>query len=273
MKDDATRIRRPIPENYATGINVLGFNFKTRNAIEGIMLALIFAAVGALVFFQFDFIDIGTKIGFIISFGAIGLVLGLIGINDEPISVFVGNKLAFRRRKRTAFYNPRIKSEAIPYVFEYRDAKDRLPKEKIIAFYRKYKADIEKREQERMLEFQATNTFDETSMFFKDDEGIVDKPVEYMNSSEYKSYMKKVRKKEKEARRAEKKAEKLAKKEEKLRLKQAKKEEKANKKLAAEEEKARKKLAVLESRRESMKQKGEEHGAIQEEQGRNTEEE
>ena len=59
-----------------------------------------------------------------------------------------------------------------------------------------------------MREFQKTNTFDETSMFFEDDEGIVVKPVEYMNPSEYRKYQREVKRKKRmearEARRIEK---------------------------------------------------------------------
>ena len=208
MKQDETRKIHYIPENYATGINVAGMNFKVRNFIEGLIVSLLSALICVLILYKIPFIDFGTKIGFIISFALMGLLLGIIGINDEALSVFVSNKLRFDRRKRTAFYNPRIKEETIPYIYEYRNSRESLPKEKIVAFYKAYKASIEKREQEKMREFQKTNTFDETSMFFEDDEGIVVKPVEYMNPSEYRKYQREVKRKKRiearEARRIEK---------------------------------------------------------------------
>ena len=55
-----------------------------------------------------------------------------------------------------------------------------------------------------MLEFQKTNTFDETSMFFEDDEGIVAKPIDYMNPSEYRKYLKELKRQERKARKLEK---------------------------------------------------------------------
>ncbi|MCR5096994.1 MAG: hypothetical protein K6A70_09745 [Erysipelotrichaceae bacterium] len=208
MKQDETRKIHYIPENYATGINVAGMNFKVRNFIEGLIVSLLSALICVLILYKIPFIDFGTKIGFIISFALMGLLLGIIGINDEALSVFVSNKLRFDRRKRTAFYNPRIKEETIPYIYEYRNNRESLPKEKIVAFYKAYKASIEKREQEKMREFQKTNTFDETSMFFEDDEGIVVKPVEYMNPSEYRKYQREVKRRKRmearEARRIEK---------------------------------------------------------------------
>ena len=216
MIQDEVRKPHYIPENYSTGINLVGMNFKPRNFAEGCVLAAIFGFIGYLIMNQINFIDIGTKIGLVVSMMGIGLVLGVLGLNDEPLSVFLANRIKWRNKRRTAFYNPRIKDETIPYIYEYESERASLPREKIAAFYRKYKKDLEKKEQEKMLEFQKTNTFDETSMFFKDDEGFVDKPVEYMNSSEYKAYRRNLKKKERIARREEKRQMKLAKKQEKL---------------------------------------------------------
>ena len=204
MKQDEVRETHYIPENYSAGINFAGMNFKVRNFIEGIIMALICGLISAFVLYQITFLDFGTRIGLVISFALMGLVLGIAGINDEALSVFVSNKLSFDKRKRTAFYNPRIKDETIPYIYEYQSNRESLPKEKIIAFYRNYKASIEKKEQEKMLEFQKTNTFDETSMFFEDDEGIVAKPIDYMNPSEYRKYLKELKRQERKARKLEK---------------------------------------------------------------------
>lgn len=204
MKQDEVRETHYIPENYSTGINFAGMNFKVRNFIEGIIMALICGLISAFVLYQITFLDFGTRIGLVISFALMGLVLGIAGINDEALSVFISNKLSFDKRKRTAFYNPRIKDETIPYIYEYQSNRESLPKEKIIAFYRNYKASIEKKEQEKMLEFQKTNTFDETSMFFEDDEGIVAKPIDYMNPSEYRKYLKELKCQERKARKLEK---------------------------------------------------------------------
>ena len=220
MKQDEVRRQHYIPENYSTGINLVGMNFRFRNVLEGGVLAIAFGALGYLAFFQMGFIDVGTRIGLIISVAAIGLVLGIVGLNDEPISEYMANRLRWRKNRRSAFYNPHIKGEAIPYIYEYESEMQSLPREKIIAFYRKYKTELEKKEREKMLEFQKTNTFDETSMFFEDDEGYLEKPVEYMNPSEYKAYQKMLRKRERQRKKEEKRQLKLARKEEKRRRKE-----------------------------------------------------
>ena len=220
MKQDEVRRQHYIPENYSTGINLIGMNFRFRNVLEGGVLAIAFGALGYLAFSQMGFIDVGTRIGLIISVAAIGLVLGIVGLNDEPISEYMTNRLRWRKNRRSAFYNPHIKGEAIPYIYEYESEMQSLPRERIIAFYRKYKTELEKKEREKMLEFQKTNTFDETSMFFEDDEGYLEKPVEYMNPSEYKAYQKMLRKRERQRKKEEKRQLKLARKEEKRRRKE-----------------------------------------------------
>ena len=218
MRDNEKNpIIRYFPENYSTGINVLGMNFKFRNFLEGVVLALILAGISIYGLSFVTFIDSGTKIGLVFSFALVGMILGVLGINDEPISVFVLNKMRFTGHKRTAFYNPHIKTKQearkVPYVYIYKQEKEAMPKEKLMAFYRKYKADLEKSEMAKMVEFQKTNTFDETTMFFKDDEGYFDKPVEFMNPSEYRKHLKMIRKQEKTAKKEARKQEKLAKKE------------------------------------------------------------
>ena len=199
MKQDEIRQQHYIPENYSTGINLIGMNFKFRNVIEGGILAVFFGIIGFIIFSKMTFLDVGTRIGLVVSVAAIGLVLGVVGLNDEPLSVYVANWIKWRKNRRSAFYNPHIKGESVPYIYEYQSEMESLPRERIMAFYRKYKSDLEKKEREKMLEFQKTNTFDETSMFFEDDEGYLEKPVEYMNPSEYKAYQKMLRKKEKQS--------------------------------------------------------------------------
>ncbi|MBR5755356.1 MAG: hypothetical protein IKX97_06030 [Erysipelotrichaceae bacterium] len=215
MKQDEARKQHYIPENYSTGINLIGMNFKFRNVLEGGTLSVVFGIFGYSVISRMAFLDVGTMIGLVVSVAAIGLVLGITGLNDEPLSVYIANRLMWRRNRRSAFYNPHIKGWCIPYIYEYENEMRSLPREKIMAFYRNYRSDLEKKEREKILEFQKTNTFDETSMFFEDDEGYLEKPVEYMNPSEYRAYQKVLRKKKRQRKREEKRKQKLARKEEK----------------------------------------------------------
>lgn len=202
MEDNNNPTPRYIPENYSIGINVGGMHFKTRNFFEGIALAAALGGLAYWVFNKMSFIEYGTRIGLIISFAIMGLVLGIIGINDEPISVFFLNWIRFLKDKRTAFYNPhtktRDKNKVRPYLFTYKEEKESLSTENITSFFKKFKASIEKSQIEKMVEFQKANTFNETTMFFQDDDGSYEKPFEYMNRSERKKYFRRLKREEKQ---------------------------------------------------------------------------
>ena len=188
IKDDRY-IERIIPTNYKGGIPLLGFTIKVRNLIEGIIISLVLVIATVIVAFSIPFGKATTKIGFIIMFAGLGLVIGVKGINDEPVFEWFKNAMNFRNKRRTAFYNPKVK-KARPYTEEYEEKIKNQPKEKIVSIYNKVKNKIDKGEQEKIQEFQKTNNFDIQKMYFKDDEGSYDKPIEYMNSSERKAYLK-----------------------------------------------------------------------------------
>ena len=213
MQEQERPTVRYIPENYTVGISVMGMHFSTRKFIEGIVLGVIMTVLAFSVFGFVRFIDAGTRIGLIISFALTGMAAGVIGINDEPVSVFAENWFRYRQKRRMAFYNPHIKTRdedlSIPYVYRYREEREALPKEKIIAFYRRYRANLEKSEMKRMAEFQKTDTYNETAMFFKDDEGFFVKPVEYMSGPEYRKYQKELKKEARRRKKEEKRQAKL----------------------------------------------------------------
>ena len=156
MEDNNNPTPRYIPENYSIGINVGGMHFKTRNFFEGIALAAALGGLAYWIFNKMSFIEYGTRIGLIISFAIMGLVLGIIGINDEPISVFFLNWIRFLKDKRTAFYNPhtktRDKNKVRPYLFTYKEEKESLSTENITSFFKKFKASIEKSQIEKMVD-------------------------------------------------------------------------------------------------------------------------
>lgn len=197
-----------IPDNYGTGVNLLGLHFSVRNFIEGIVLGVILFLLNILLFFvifNINFINNGTKIGFAIMFGGVGLALGIKGFNDEPITVFIKNALDYKKKKRVAYYNPKFKKKYKPYLMEANENVQLLPKEKIMAIYEKYKQKVEKRNESKLLEQQKIhNNYDATRMYFYDDDESIEKPYEYMTKAERKKYDKQKRKAEKYQRKLEK---------------------------------------------------------------------
>jgi len=111
MKDEQYETRH-IPANFESGITIIGMSFSIRFLIEGAILGM---AGGFATYLYLASVKIGDKatlIGVSLAIGALLLVFGLKGINDEPISLFIINLLKFSKGKQTAYYNPRVKTEA-----------------------------------------------------------------------------------------------------------------------------------------------------------------
>ena len=184
---------RKIPENFENGIHIAGFSFKPIFLIEGIILAVIAMGIAILVMKSIGMNDIGQMIGFALVFGGVALFLGLKGINDEPLTTYIKHLSEFNKGRRVAYYNPRIKVEAKSIFMEKnKEDKDAIPREKIIAFFNKYKAAIDKKQQEKAKILK--EDMDSGSMFFEDDIGIIKKPKKYMSEKETKELDKKKRK-------------------------------------------------------------------------------
>lgn len=193
MKREANPDVKYIPKNYEIGVNLLGFNFKLRFLIEGTIAALIIFIIVFVILNYFN-IEFATKIGYSIAFALIGLLLGIRGINDEPLTEFIGHYFKYIKRKRTAFYNPRVKKEIKPYLEQIQNNKNADVFETARSIYNKYKHKIEKNNQLKTMEYQNQNVFDKENMFFEDDIGVINKPYEYMTKKERKIYDKKHKK-------------------------------------------------------------------------------
>lgn len=184
---------RIIPDNFGNGVNILGMHFKALFLIEGIVLAVIMLIVSLIVLRALGMNDIGEMLGICLVFSGIALFVGIKGINDEPITTFLKNFSDFNKKKRTAYYNPRVKLEAKSVKMEKQDKenKDAIPREKILAFFNKYKETLDKKQQEKVKAFEEKNSFDANNMFFEDDIGIIKRPNSYMSEKEADEYDKK----------------------------------------------------------------------------------
>jgi len=195
MQESESYKVRQIPDNFGNGINIAGMHFSGIFLVEGIVLAALFFVLTFLCLKSLGMCDIGEILGICLVFSGIALVVGVKGINDEPVTTFVKNLHAFNKGRRTAYYNPRIKLEAKSIKWEgLYENKDAIPKEKIMAAFNKYKEAAEKRQQAKAKEFEEANAFDQSNMFFEDDIGIIKKPSKYMTKEEAATYDKKKRK-------------------------------------------------------------------------------
>ena len=188
------RIRR-IPDNFENGINFAGFNFKPIFLIEGIVLGIIFFVLAIAIMFACGIRHINSStIGICLVPCVLAIILGIKGINDEPLTTFFKNLRYFNSNKRTTYYNPRIKTEikSIGYDLSNSGAYI-LPRDRIIALFTKYKKALDEKNIRRLEEEKETNAFVKERMYFEDDIGVIDKPVEYMSKQEYKQYKIKIK--------------------------------------------------------------------------------
>ena len=184
---------RVIPDNFGNGVNILGMHFKALFLIEGVVLAVIMLVLSLIVLKALGMDDLGEMLGLCLVFSGIALFVGIRGINDEPITTFIKNFSDFNKKKRTAYYNPRVKLEAKSIKMENQDKqnKDAIPREKILAFFNKYKETLDKKQQEKAKAFEEKNSFDKDNMYFEDDIGIIKRPNSYMSEKDAAMYDKK----------------------------------------------------------------------------------
>lgn len=190
-----------IPANFRTGISFMGKSFSFESVVEATVLALVPIAV---VFFILP--NAGIRISWSTSSTVVTLLsaslgyLGINGINGYTVSRFIKSMFHYRKNRRVCYFNPRIKTEASPYSTA-NIAAQMLPREKLQEFYKKAKKNYDAKQRANAVNEQKEVLTDRKNMFFSDDLGVVDTPVEYMDKKEYKAYRKKLKK---EARRKKK---------------------------------------------------------------------
>lgn len=164
---------RFIPPNFENGVNIFGLNFKAVFLIEGGVLGVIsfflfFFAIKDL----FGITDFGQTAGISIAFASVIAFFGIKGINDEPLTTFLFNLMLFAKGRRTAFYNPRVKEEAVSYTKEREEldpSAEAIPRERILALIDEMK---EKRQGKAFID---ESTFNPVSMQFEEDKILEEK--------------------------------------------------------------------------------------------------
>lgn len=199
MAEERNPIIRIIPDNYKGNVALLNFSLKINFLIEGIIIALVVGVVSIIVLFAIPGIKFATRVGLALAFAGSGLFIGCKGINDESVFTWIKNVKKFKQSKRITFFNPHVRQKNVS-IKDYKKSKETILKEQLIKIYDKVKGNADKAERERLIEFEKASIYDIDKMYFKDDEGDI--PVEYMNASERKTYLKAEKKRIKEAQRA-----------------------------------------------------------------------
>lgn len=182
-----------IPSNIQEGLDLGGLSLNPKRLLEGI----IGGALGGFLMFellsfisQYFKIGIETKIVFIILATGLLALVGYAGANNETVSQAIYHIIQFRRSRRIAYYNPRVKAE-IKSVSESTDVSEEqlLPRDKIQKFIDNYQFNASRRTAQRIAETEQTHKA-EGRMYFEDDVGVVLPPDAYMTKSEKKKLAK-----------------------------------------------------------------------------------
>lgn len=193
--EDPNQYQIYIPVNFETGIVILGKSYPIGNTIQG----AVFLAAPYLLFFMvlrhWLHVDLSTNVCFAIStfIGVPTGIGGLSGIYGATFLQWVGMWFNFMRHRRSAYYNPRVKVEA-KCTLSLEHKTEFLSPE---YFQEQYKRIVKAHKQKHLDAFsQATSAEEQNNvLFFKEDVGKVDKPYEYMSSSERRAYRKKMKNK------------------------------------------------------------------------------
>ena len=186
-----------IPPNFKNGLNFMGMSLSWLKTIEGAVFGGVAAIITYFICAYFE-ADTVTMLSSVLIVFAIFGYAGFSGVNDQNFTEFIYTFFKYQKRRRKAFYNPRVKEESRPTVSDLqKENGDMLSRETFEKIYRKYLDNSQKKKQleEESLDSQVFD--DGTPLFFMDDEGMIDKPLEYMTSREKRRLDKKKKAEEK----------------------------------------------------------------------------
>lgn len=169
-----------IPKNFLDSGYVFGGRFKTRNFIEGIVVAL---PIVGVFYFGWKFLgwSVQNTLAYCIILAGGVFLLATSGVNGDSLFEFIARVQRFRSSKRISKYNPRVKMEAEPDYLMHE--KGVLPKEKLMelvngmgdAFLGNDGPVSQDINDERLI------------VYFADDEGYVEKPTPLKTKAELKA--------------------------------------------------------------------------------------
>jgi len=178
-----------IPRNFKVGIKILNEVYPWANFFQGAILA----SVPALLWIYFHPSWSYTTVIIYFMFACGGLFfLGLNGINNDTFFGYFLTWFKFRKHRRLTNYNPRVKAEIKPF---YESKKQNSAVEKLKEIYEKYKQQLDLKQHEANF-----NVDKNARVYFEDDEGYLEKPIEYMSDKELKAIKKQNKKAERAAR-------------------------------------------------------------------------
>ena len=186
-----------IPQNTGSNLNFMGMSMSWRKVIEGGVLG---GAAALAVYYICEYFGVSTQTMLtilLLAFVIVGFA-GFHGVNGQYLTAFILSFLKFQSRRRKAYFNPRVKTESKPTVSDLQKKDgELLSSDKFESFYKKYIDNRKQREKDQLENFENEIFSDSTPLYFSDDAGYVDKPLEYMTAFEKRKMDKKKKAEEK----------------------------------------------------------------------------
>lgn len=108
-----------IPDNFIEGGKLFGGTVKTRNFIEGIVLGGALAIIALML----PLTGFRTRIAVTIFMAAPGFLLGMFGVNNDPLSAFLMSVRKWRKNRKVMLFNGSVRSRSDDIVEKMLDQK------------------------------------------------------------------------------------------------------------------------------------------------------
>lgn len=191
-----------LPKNFQNGISIGTRSYSPALLLQGVILALLPVLISYWILPAFGILlSVSDSLGTVLMFSTLLGYAGIHGAKGGTLLQFLKSVIRFYQSRRTAYYNPRIKAEAGIGKEKGKSEKE-LPGEKLQKLFAGMRRSSQKRP-DPGPESEVREAEDD-SLFFEEDIGIVETPVEYMTPKEYRAYRKKLRKEERLQRKEEK---------------------------------------------------------------------
>ena len=144
----------PVPINIEDYSFIGPFAFKKINALQGIVVGLLVTFLLFNVINYFEIFQAVHVLGFSIAIGGGVFFLALFGIRGDSLFGYFKTLISFRKNKRSAFYNPRVKKEIKTIGIDALIGAS-LPREKLQKAYKKVRRKLNERNQKNAQELNA----------------------------------------------------------------------------------------------------------------------
>lgn len=164
-----------VPNNYQSGVNVLGKTFKVFNLVEAGILGIGSFLLTYFILKKFS-VSTETMLATSICMCAPFILLGLNGIDNESLHEYISHIIMHFKNRRIVKYNPKVKKNIKRIDLEGIGGQtELLPKEKIMMIYEKYKKQLDDNSRAKMLEQEKLAQENGVEYIFDDDEEMLEK--------------------------------------------------------------------------------------------------